>query len=347
LTKQDNQWKLFFGAGFVVEPSKGLDGGEVKKRLQGSAVEVDTLPKEFFLPLFESADELPIEIVFVPERGKQKNEVRDWVRSILFDEKPKKEDAARKLALRLALATDQRSPEGLFVTLAGRKGVAYRIALWKFPADQTLQADVAKGMITIRLIEDAFSRESTYFKAAMLEGPKAETTFWTGRIEDRQAKHGVKGAAEFWTGDFLAARPVLTDAHGTRVVAKALRKIIDKTGALETREGLIAAAQVLRTQGGNRISIGDVAARYLPADERDEFIAAAGGPEVSDHPFRLEPEVLESELRLKSITLDVKFVIRGPLEDFDSVVSVTPAEEEGTVQVSLKGKITSESVSQR
>jgi len=348
MPEKDDQWRLVFCAGFIVEPSKGLQNADVEKRLKGSRVEIDALPRDFFLSLFQKPScEYPIEIAFVSEGDGQWNSVRDLVRSILFGKTNEKETSARQLALRLALATDERSPPGLFVVLAGQTDDDHRIVLWKFPADQTLQADIMEGAIKIRLIEDAFSRESTYFKAALIEGRDTKRSLWKGKVEDRQAKHLVKGVAEFWTAGFLMASPVFTDAHGTRVMAKALKDAINANQGLEAKESIVAAARVLRTQGDRNISIGQVAADYLPKEMRGDFIASAGGPGIADDVFRLVPETLEREFRVKSITLDGKFVVRGPLDEFDDAVTVVPTPEEGIVGVSLKGKITSESLSAR
>ncbi len=68
MPKEDDQWILFFGAGFIVKPSKGLGTKEVEKELKGSRVEVDSLPKDFFASLFNKpATNYPIEIAFVSE----------------------------------------------------------------------------------------------------------------------------------------------------------------------------------------------------------------------------------------------------------------------------------------
>lgn len=346
MPKKRNQWNLRFAAGFIVEPSKGLKTEDVESGLKGSIIETDTLPRDFFLPLFtKRSAEYPIEIAFLPQQGVQRNDVRDLVRSVLFGGSAEKENAARQLAVRLALATDLRSEDGLFIILSGQSGDQHRVVLWKFPADQTLQADIVSGNIRIRLIEDAFSRQSTYFKAATFEGPDASRSIWKGRIEDMQAKQRIRGAAEFWTTDFLDAKPVFTEAHGTRVLAKALKSVIAKTTEVDIAEDMIAAARVLRGQGDRNVSIRDVADEYLPEPMRDDFIEAAGGPEIADHIFRLEPETLEREFRLKSVTLDGKFVVRGPLEEFDEVVRIAATSQEGVVSVSLKGKITSERIS--
>jgi len=93
-----------------------------------------------------------------------------------------------------------------------------RVLLWKFPSEENLQANISAHGLTIKLLQDAFSRKSHYFKAAMFEGTPATTSFWTGKVEDKQAKQSVKEVADFWVTGFLNARPVLTEVRGSRIL---------------------------------------------------------------------------------------------------------------------------------
>src|SRR5437773_11014405 len=112
--RQGMDWQLLFAAAFIIEPSKGIAAAEAERRVKGSAVDVESLPKEFFIPLFqETAADFPIEIAFKPAEGRQENEVRSLIREILFGRSKTSEKAAGKLAARLAVSSDQRSPEGL------------------------------------------------------------------------------------------------------------------------------------------------------------------------------------------------------------------------------------------
>ncbi|NVM23847.1 MAG: hypothetical protein HWN68_18965 [Desulfobacterales bacterium] len=348
MSPKTESWELLFCAGYIVWPCKGLEPDAVQDRVAGSPINVDTIPTSFFLPLFaESAERCPIDIGFALEGEKQENTVRNLVRSIAFDEPTKKAHAAQELAYRLACATTRRSPLGLFVVLAGQANEHTRVLLWKFPADESLQARISAGGITIRLIQDAFSRKSTYFKAAMFEGTPARTTFWRGKIEDKQAKHRVTEAADFWIADFLSAKPALTDARGTRLLARALRETVKQTKSVEIKEDLVAAAVAIKSQVDRNISLDEFASSYLPKDARPIFIEKAGGPALADAIFRIDRATLERELRFKSIVLDNLFIIKGPLDRFDDVVDVEPTDQEGVVEVSLRGTITSQAVQTR
>lgn len=341
-------WSFKFCAGYIVESCKGLETSEIEGLVLGSQIDVKVIPATFFLPLFSTPPaDYPLDIAFVSENSTQTNEVRTLIRRIAINGSADKEDDSRKLALRLASVTDKRSQSGLFVILAGIKDDSHRILLWKFPADESLRAHITKGSIRIELIESAFSKRAMYYKAAMFEGSAAETSFWKGKVEDNQAKYTMGEAAEFWIEDFLSARSVLTDVHGTRVVSKALRMLIDKTESADTKQGLVAAARVLRGRSGRQISLNDIANDYVPEESRADFLEATGPPEVAQQRFRLDRQILESQLRFKSIMLDSKFMVKGPLEEFDDAVTITPTGEDEEVEVSLKGRVTSESVKTR
>ena len=338
-------WKLFFCAGYIVPPCKGLDENTIQKTVKGSSINIDSMPKDFFLSLFtEHAEKYPLDIDFTPEGGKQQNKVRSLIQSIAFDDPNKKEIATRKLAYRLANASDKRSPSGLFIVLAGRVGENTRVFLWKFPADESIQATVSDTGITIQFIQDVFSRKSTYFKAAIFEGTPASTSFWKGKVEDKQAKDQIWEASEFWIVNFLNAKPALTDTRGTKVLTRALRETIKQTKSLEKKEALVDASNVIKSQDDRNISIGEFAKQYLPEDVRSKFIKAAGGSTIADDIFKIDRVTMDMEFRLKSIVIDNLFTIRGPLDQFDRFVNIIPTDREGIVKVSLQGTITSRAI---
>jgi hypothetical protein len=346
MISSSESWQLSFCAGYIVAPCKRLGPDAIRDRVRGATVSLDSEIASYFLPLFVSSEGYPIDITFAPHDGEQRNDVRTLVRSIAFNDADSRSLATLELAKRLALATDERSKTGLFIVLSGLSGESSRVLLWKFPSDESLQATFRDEGLTIRLIQDAFSKQSKYFKAAMFEGTLASTSFWKGKVEDKQAKQRVKEVSDFWVIAFLAARPALTDVRGTKILARALRATI-READLEEKESLIASAIVIRSQPDRHISLAEFADNYLSEDIRPVFLKEVGEPEVAKAIFRIHRDTLESELGVKTIVLDNLFSVRGPLERFDDVVSVEPVEEDGIVEVSLRGRITSEKVGTR
>lgn len=343
-----SQWKLQFAAGYLVPPCIGLDESEVTTSVVGSPINLTALPRDFFRPLFTNeASRAPNHVVFVPEEGKQKNTVRDLVRRLAFGSDQERSHAAQALALRLAKVTSHRSPDGLFFTLVGALGSQSRVVIWKFPADQSIQARLISTRLVIKIVDDAFSRKSTYFKAAMFEGPNTSTSFWGGRVEDRQAGTRIREIADFWVYGFLACRPALTDVHGTRLLANALRETIKQSEDEEIQDALISLIAVLKAQPGRQLTLAGFAEEFLPESSRDGFLLLTGTDEVWQTPFNLDVDTLGQLIRIRSLTLDNKFVVRGPIDEFDDAVSVESRPAENKVRVSLEGRITSQAVLKR
>jgi hypothetical protein len=345
---QQGSWHFEFCAAYVVPPCAGMSTAEARRAIRGSSIDVSTIPQGFFLPLFGAAvTSCRIGIVFAPEGGEQRNPVRDLLVAIVGDAQGAKDRACRDLACRLAEATTRRSPGGLFVVLSGRLGDMWRVVLWKFPADEALQAEISDGSITINLLRDAFSKSSSYFKAAVFEGGPAERAFWEGRVEDRQTKQRLREVADFWVEGFLAARLAFKPAHGTRVLARALRQLLSRVDSAGDRDALIAAATVAKAHPGRLISIGGFAGDYLPEELGEVLIEIAGGSEVADHAFELDSETLEKEFKVRSLMLDNQFTVKGPMDEFDDVVRVRDTDEPGQVEVTLSGSLTSEKIGSR
>jgi hypothetical protein len=76
-------------------------------------------------------------------------------------------------------------------------------------------------------------------------------------------------------------------------------------------------------------------------------VQAAGSPAIAETSVRIDVTTLEREFRYKSILLDNAFIVKGPLEQFDHVVTVQNTDQEGVVEVSLRGRITSQTVHTR
>ena len=342
------QWKLSFAAGYLVPPSLGMDPHEISTQLRGSTINITSLPDAFFCPLFEDAPAKAQNLViFVSDTGKQSNPVREIVRTLAFQSSGSRPAAARELAVRLASVTSRRSPHGLFLVLVGAKGSSSRVVLWKFPADESIQARLVDSRLLISIVDDAFSRRSTYFKAAVFEDIQTNTCFWEGRVEDRQAGGRVREVADFWVYDFLQCRPALTSVHGTRLLANALRETIRRAEDETIRDALISLIPVLKAQAGLQLTLQGFAEQFVPPPSRQDFLSLAGGEDVWNTPFQLDTETLADQIRVRSLTVNDQFTLRCPIDTFDDVVSIEPTPTKDIVRVSLRGRVTSQALLKR
>ena len=335
----EQEWDLNFCAGYLVPQLKGEDSASIEMKVQGSFVALNQELKDFFIPLFtEAATKYPVDIVFsIAENGAQENPVRDLIRTIAFGDQDDRVAAAKALACRLAGVTDQRSPIGLLVVLAGISREFCRIAIWKFPADESLQASFSGTGLAIQLIKDAFSRKGNYFKAALFEGTSASNSFWGGKIEDKQAKERIGESSELWVKDFLDARTDMTPSRGSKILAQALKETIHQTDSLELQEQLTAAAIAVKSQGGKQTTLHDFAEDYLPQEARETFLKCAGTPVIQEIAFHIDIPTLNKLLGLKSLVLSNSFMITGPLDEFDNVVHVF--DEGGQVNINIEGRV--------
>ena len=263
-----HDWKITFCAGYIVPPSRGLKEADAVQGIQGSHVKLDHSIISYFNPLFiDSVVTCPINVIFTHTEGRQENEIRDRVKQLAFGLQEEQVEHAKALALALGLATDQRSQPGLFITLVGQSSMGFsRVVLFKFPADESLQAIFSEEGLSINVITGAFSRKNDYFKAAVFEGTKASTAFWVGKVEDKQATQRIFEVSDLWVIGFLKALPNLSDERGTRTLAKATKSLLDTVYDEKTRLQIISALTTIKSQDDRLITLRNFADDYLPSN---------------------------------------------------------------------------------
>lgn len=313
---------------------------DVCNEIEGSTINLTSDFHEYFYPLFSDSHETStVAVTFIPEKnGQPTNEIRTLIQEMAFGTDQDRNRASRQLAGRLAIASDERSPSGLFIIIVGTCNNLTRVVLWKFAADESLQAIFAKEGLTVNVVSSAFSRKQEYFKVAVFEGNQARTSFSKGHVEDRQATHKAYEVSDLWVIRFLQAVPEVTDARGTRILAKALRQVLSQLNSLEVKQNVIAAATVLRALD-NPVTLQQIAENYLPPIVRSQFVKALGNLSLVHAPFRIDKQVMDEQFGVRSLILDTSFVISGPIESFDQEVAIEPIENDGTVRIVLTGRI--------
>src|SRR5262249_13361257 len=133
----------------------------------------------------------------------------------------------------------------------------------------------------------------------MFEGTPSITSFWTGKVEDKQAKRRITEAADFWVAGFLSARPELTEGKGTKILAKALRETIKQTPSPQEKEAIVAVADVIKSQPERDFSLNEIAETYLSQEARQTFTKVIANSAVADIPFRVDAGVLEKEFKFQ------------------------------------------------
>jgi len=343
----EQMWSISYCAGYIVPPCKGLEPEDVIEQINGAPVSLESEVINYFRPLFvDSWNTCTIEIAFLPIEDnegefEQYNPIRDMVRKIADGSLDEKTTCSKQLALQLALASDRRSPTGLFVVVAGNLADESRVTLFKFPADESRQAVFSRDGLSIQVVENAFSRKTNYFKAAVFQGNASNNAFWIGRVEDKQATQRIYEVSDLWAIRFLQSAPQLTSSRGTRLLARALRDLINDLDDPDTQQSLLAAATTIRSQEDRNISLGEFAEQYLPAEVRQPFLDALGEPTLANAVFQVDRTTLDEQLGVRTIVLDNRFSVTGPIDDFENreFFEMTSPDENGLVQITLRGYI--------
>lgn len=331
----DTEWQLEFCAGYLVPISKGKSEDEILNSMQGSVVGLSASLRSYFLPmLIVATDEYRVDVLF--ESDDRSHPIRDLLQQVAFGDTAAREQSSKRLAAQLASVTDKRSDEGLLIVLLGCQPELRRIAIWKFPTDESIRATFASGGLTIELIQDAFSRDSKYFKAAVFEG-STHSSFWTGKVEDKQAASRITKVSDLWLEGFLQAKIELKDEVASRTAGDGLRQTIDRMEDQELREQVIATVISLRNQDGETITYGEIA-RRLPPDTRQIFLSSIKDGRT-DIPFSLRANVLEAATRVRIILLDNGFSVRGPAQLFEVADSPVRIEQlnDNQVEITVRG----------
>lgn len=337
--------RLFRAFAFVVVPQRGVDspsaprGGRIALRPPIRGV----LDKAFDDTRSRQGTDIQLR---VRTDGTRSSEVRDSLISLGFAGDDAALTAARKLALRLSAAMDERSGSGLLVATAARENAQAadrRIALWVFPSDQFLQLRVAADLSDIDIVTNAFSRNSSQRKLATFEGRNIAQHFLTGRALDFQARSGVRDVAEYWLDLFLDATHAIADQQGTRLLADILHEAARSDLDLDDKERLTAAVIGLRASQRTRWSIDDVGREFLDGGAGEAFQEAAKKviPDVGSRTtvFDLSREEFDRRIGQLLYRLENGVSVLVPLGESNAVVV---QDSDGARQLRVEGVIRDE-----
>lgn len=345
-------WEIDFCAGYIVPPCRNQEIRYARNEVKGSSISLksDVIAKFLRDQFIKSETDCDIEVVFNSVNGNlNQNLTRQLVMRLNADNGDERDVASKELAVKLALALDNRSfriaPSCLFIVMQGHNDDIQRICIYTLPADETLQATFSSDGLNMSVVKGAFSRRSELFKAAMYEGRRHSSAFSIGFVQDSQAKQRTQQAANFWISDFLQSRATLTDERGSMLIGKHLREVISDKRFDDERESLIHVAVSIKSHSGEQTTLSTFADTYLPSIVRAEFLAALES--VANIPFKIDKEALDKELAYRTIVLSTGLSITGPLDRFDTADTMLKHTDERTKRlryIALYGKIINDGV---
>ena len=239
------------------------------------------------------------------------HEVRTLVLDYTFGKPSTAKSAAISLATRLGKSMDDRSPFTLMMLAAYSNGDSRRLIIWAFPKDEPFHFSVSGDRARIKILQDAFSRSSSFKKAAIFEGTNSPTTFWSGRVIDKQAQHGFGAAADYWVRTFLDSRFALTGKAGTRLLTKCLRDTYEAMSDQGDRDQISNAIVAMHASQRRQWSLSRFANEYLTGTAKQMFIKST--PEESrTTTFSLQKDEFEQKLSFRIFRLQDNVMVSAP-----------------------------------
>lgn len=272
-----------------------------------------------------------------------KHEVRELVLDYTFEAPGRAKAAAISLATRLGKAMDDRSSFTLLMLAAYRDGDTRRLVIWAFPKDEPYHFGVRGDRARIRIMKDAFSRSSSFRKAALFEGIRSPTTFWNGRVIDKHVQNGFGTAAEYWVSNFLDSRYSLTGKAGTRLLARCLRETYGALTTQEDRDKISNAVVAVHASQRTQWSFQRFAKEYLVGNAKDIFLEKVP-PESRSSTFRFDKPEFEAKLNFRVFRLKDNVMVAAP---FGTVGKSVKIEEGEKRKLRCEGEVVAETVRAR
>jgi hypothetical protein len=266
------------------------------------------------------------------------NTVRDLIISYCFDQPSTAKRSAIDLAKRLGESMDDRSAFTLLLLAAYQESNRRRLVLWAFPKDEPFYFKATGDRATIRILKNAFSRNSTFRKAALYEGERDTSSFWSGRVIDKYHQSGFSGAADYWVSMFLDSRSSLAGPSGTRLLAKCLRQVYDASESHDEREQLSDSIIALRASNRTNWTMRSVANNFLSGEVKEKFLEVVPD-ETKTTPFKIQKEEFEDKLNFRIFRLANDVRVSAPFGVIGSSVKISGGKQP---TLSCRGKIVAE-----
>lgn len=303
---------------YLVSPGKG--NPKVPPVL-GTEIPLSGSLYEMLNGVFKGSEkECKIPISFNASKGKQKNQVRDELVSLLKNPSKK---IGEILAKRLQETTTARSGLGLlFFSIGLNDEGEKKIMVSRFPADQGILAERSSTGLTVSFVEKIFMKNAHAYKSVIYSGTSYDGHFWDGAAIDRQI-NSAGGLADYWIRDFLQSDFKITSKEGTKRLALALKATSLKISDEGMKTEIIAATQLAKNLGGKGMSVKDFATKFeLSEPVRKMLINNLPHPEMAEMSFKFDQEEFTKHAGFISKELNSGAILTGPADKFDELFTV-------------------------
>jgi hypothetical protein len=298
-------WTIFYASYYVTYPKKGKNNTLFSPPVAGREIPPEKIPDVLLKFFHRNFSAYPVGITF-SSRDKS-NPIRDMIVD-LSKKGTNKTSISESLAERLSRYMDNKSNSGLLVTMCGELADRRRIVILKFPQEIIL----TPGKNDIVQIDEAYATEFGYVKAAIFEDIDSPTSFWTGKVEDKENSATYKQAASYWINEFLLASTDITDPVGTRILASIIKESIDNTPSLEEKNKLILAYESFKNRQEVKTTVNQFIDTFVPKPQQDVFYSKLKNESYLNTPFVLIPEDAQKIIGYESLELNNGIIIIGP-----------------------------------
>lgn len=338
MTTSPNNFEIKFSYVAWVPPLKTED--DPVSKVTSKLLEHGNEAFQYFINIFDkSIDNCKIQIKFKSD-DEQTNPVRKKILDLLnSDSIEEKRKFADELSHRLAKLTDHRNGTGLFVIIVGKKATSTRLIFNRFKEDEVVFSNIEGDTLVVKLLQQAFSKKSRYYKLAVYEDILSDRSFWQGFAIDKQiTANSSRDISDYWIKEFLDSEPAINTIQGTRSFSKLMRNVLKKVESIEEQEQVISGILALKHRPDDFISVETFCDTYLSPDLKvfvrnelkDEYTFRSN--------FQIHEETYITELGSKVTGLENGIIVSAPTFLYDEYVEEEELEN-GQVKLTVKGKI--------
>ncbi|MCE2809217.1 MAG: hypothetical protein LW850_14575 [Planctomycetaceae bacterium] len=277
-----------------------------------------------------------------PESEPFRNQIRDHFLEICYGNDLQASIHASEIAAKLSLSMDQRSSKhSLLVIDAHELAQTRRIVLWLFPKDDVFRLQTTSKGNQLSVLDDVFSKSSTWRKAAIFFGPNTLHGFRTGRVIDIQSRKTDERAADFWLRLFLNAVYAMDSKNSTSQLVSTLKDAFESSTGPQ-RDQLFAAMVALPKSPNRNWSYTQIAQQYLDPAYQNSFLNLIPDM-VRESSFELDPELFQTKLKFRVFETNEGVWVSCPPDQVGKTVQIDPRRS----SIALAGIIKHESIRAR
>jgi hypothetical protein len=302
--------------GFFVPIGKELENINDSDIHGSEIVFSNKLFKKLTVLFNNSEKDCDIQIRFIPQRGKQYNEAREFI--VKLCNKFTMENC-NPLVKSLMYLTDKKIKEGLLFFIYAEDKSDKKLLIARFPSEEGITVKINDGKYVFEVVDDVFLKNSKKYKAVYYQSKLDD--YWSGYAVDKQINDNtLKEISDYWIKDFLQSELKLNSKRGSLILAKAVRKTITETTDDNVKEELIGVTPLLKNINTRVVSFkGFFDKMNLSEKAKKEVLSKIDNPNLYGVTFKFDSDVFSENCNYLINILDTGAVIMAPAADYSTL----------------------------